>query len=153
MIKKVFLCAFCAVFLSACLTPKECRVAKNVLIMPADYSTSQGAGIDFGRNFQKKLTDGVTDRFKALKVKEGFEGENSDIIVRVVLVEYSDPVFSDSLVNSGTGNVEVSVRIFSGKGALLRETYIMRDLKKGTQEEVLKSIVDEAVTFIDKKCL
>ncbi|QAR33896.1 hypothetical protein EP073_10925 [Geovibrio thiophilus] len=153
MIKKVLLCAFCAVFLSACLTPKECKVAKNVLIMPADYSTSQGAGVDFGKNFQKKLTDEITGRFKKLQVKEGFEGEKSDLIVRIVLVEYSDPVFTDSLVNSGTGNVEVSVRIFSGKGALLRETYIMRDLKRGTKEDVLKSIVDEAVTFIDKKCL
>ncbi|MCD8493074.1 MAG: hypothetical protein LRY51_14870, partial [Geovibrio sp.] len=106
MIKKVLLCAFCAVFLSACLTPKECRVAKNVLIMPADYSTSEGAGVDFGKNFQKQLTDEVTSKFKSLKIKEGFEGENSDLIVRIVVVEYSDPVFSDSLVNSGTGNVE-----------------------------------------------
>ncbi|GAB1536849.1 hypothetical protein ADMFC3_24800 [Geovibrio sp. ADMFC3] len=153
MIKKVLLCAFCAVFLSACLTPKECKVAKNILIMPADYSTSQGAGVDFGRQFQDTLTQDIADRFKALNVKEGYEGENSDIIIRVVLVEYSDPVFTDSLVNSGTGNVEVSVRLFSGKGAFLRETYIMRDLKKGTKEDVLKSIVDEAVTFIDKQCL
>lgn len=152
MITRILICLCCAVLLGAC-APKQCRNVQNVLIMPTAYSTERGAGTAFGTEFQDKLSDALAKRFDGIKFVQGYDGADKEIIVRTVLVEYSEPVMSDNLMYQGTGNVEVSLRIFSGSGSLIEETYIMRDLKKGTKDEVVKSIVEEAVKFIDRKCL
>lgn len=152
MIKNILLGTCCIFLLGAC-APKECRIAKNILVMPTDFSITNSEGIEFGRAFQIRLTDELAEKYKELRFTEGFNGNNSDLIIRLVMVEYSNPVFNDSLVSSGTGNVEMSVRIFDADGNFLRETYIMRDLKKAKKADVLDSITEEALKFIDKKCL
>jgi hypothetical protein len=154
MFNRFIVYALCVFALSACFTPKECTSAKKLLLMPPDFSTLDSAAYGFGGRFQTKLEEGIADRFKDITVSSGYAGEDSDIIVRTVFVEYSSPDFrSDSLAFTGTGNVGLNVRIFSGDGKLLRETFIMRDLKSGTENEVLNSMVEEAVKFIDRKCL
>ena len=152
MMKSLLICLCCAALLGAC-APKQCRNVQSVLVMPTAFSTERGAGTAFGADFMETLTTALDNRFKDIKFVQGFSGADQEIIIRTVLVDYSEPVISENLMYQGTGNVEISLRIFTGKGALLEETYITRDLKKGTREEVIASIVEEAVKFVDRKCL
>jgi hypothetical protein len=152
MFRSLLICLCLAVALSAC-APKQCRNIQNVLVMPTAYSTERGAGTAFGSDFQNKLSTALEERFKKIKFVQGFTSTDTDIIVRTVLVNYSEPIMSDNIIYTGTGHVEVSLRIFTAKGSLIQETYITRDLNKGTKEEVVTSIVEEAVKFVDRECL
>ncbi|WP_022851813.1 hypothetical protein [Limisalsivibrio acetivorans] len=140
---------------AACTTPKECRIAKNVLVMPPDYSVEAGGVEEFGSDLHETFRTKLENQFGEYDFSFGYESEDADLIIRSVIVSYAGPKSDGAeqkLGLSGTGNIEYSIRVFSGDGKFLRETYIMKDMKSGSRDFVIDSLTDDALTFVRKKC-